>query len=177
MPRYYDYSPTLYLFAILGAKLGTYHFEQSYQFFSTLRRHLFNLNNMRINNRSLVSATIVLLAVGANGGAIAYEAIFERDQTVQQVVEYIKNNTSEDVTVICHTQYGVLILPRHWVSNYEWELGNNYYLLYTPLHFFAPIYVEGVKNGFVIKNSIIFRFNIITTINDVQIYLISYDSS
>ncbi len=177
LPTYDDYSSILYLFAILGAKLSTYLFEQSFLFFSNLRRHFSGLNRINVDYNLLFSATTVLLLFGTNGGSIAYEAIFERDQTVQQVVEYVKSSTSEDAVVICQPQYGALVTPRHWISSLEWEIGNNYYLIYTPIHFFAPIYVEGVKNGFVIKNDTIFRFNIIETINDVQIYLISAELS
>jgi len=115
----------------------------------------------------------VLLLIGANSGYIFKVVLFDQDQNVQQTISYINNNLDENTVIISPPQFGLLCSPRPWISKYASTLGDQYYLVFTPLSRYAPIYIDGVEKGFVTENNNTYLFSKIATINDVLIYLIT----
>ena len=176
-PRYYDYATILYLFIILGAKSTTDLFDQAFSFFIKIRQSIFNLDNLQVDFHILLSTTIIILLVGVNNGIIVQEVIFEKDQTIQQTVQYIKGNWSENTTIISSPQFAALLIPHPWISNYHGKLGSNYILIYTPIDEYTPNIIEGVKKGFITENDTTYLFIRDTEINDVTIFQIALNQT
>ena len=171
LPRYYDYSPVLYLLTILAAKPSTILFENSFSLVSRLKKSIFDLDRIKVDYDILLSTVIIMLLIGANGGFIVKTAIFDQDKTIQQTAAFIEDNITESAVIICPSHFGALLIPRHWISSYQETLGDQYFLIFTPNKlYYSATYIEGVEKGFVTENSRTYSFEKFATINDVTIY-------